>query len=536
MNFQLLNRITLLISFLFISNAFSQNDDKNNYLKFIDLANETFSDYPQKATLYLDSIPLPLNNSIKGHLAEYYELKVLINDRNNEIAKQFKNTVLALKYAELEKNYDIAGWASLEIFYNSFIVEKDSTAFKYINDAQKFYTLNNNKEGLAEVTQMHALSAMINKEYNKGNDIILKNLNSYKLIEDDAYYYMYGLFLLTTNYIDLNNLKEAHKYFTALKKLEDNPALTPLLHKVHVSTIYGSLGAFHFENKAIDSTSYYLAKSETVRAVMNDNDRRNFYNLYIDYYDYNKDYERKNNYIDSLKVFEKYVLKKTMDASLHFGDTLLDSESELRAEKVTKGYLLKGLITLAVLLILVFIWYTLKNKKSKTIINNFEKSNEEFTFLKSTHEKLKVKVHGLEDYIVEVKKEIKTISSMDNGGEQRKKIKELLKTLHLDSSVLLDKTENHLELVNEFNIEFFTRIKNEYPELSDSEVIICYYLFVGFKSKEIAAFLNSSTRAVEGKRYRISKKMNIQESDLTLVEFLQKNFKDLKENSNIENI
>ncbi|WP_405296643.1 helix-turn-helix transcriptional regulator [Algibacter sp. Ld11] len=528
MNFQFLNRFLLLIPFFFISVAFPQKNTQNKYLKFLDLADDVFAEDPIKGALYLDSIPKPLNKSIKGHLAEYYELKVLINDRNNELAKQFKNTVLALKYAELEKNYDIAGWASLEIFYNSYIKEKDTTAFKYIDDAQKFYALNSNKKGLAEVTQMHALVAMINKEYSKGNDLILKNLNSYKLIKDDAYYYMYALFLLTTNYIDLNNIAEAHKHFTSLKSLKDNPTITPLLHDVHLASIYGCFGRFHFNEKAIDSTYHYLAKSESVRAAMNDNDKRNFYNLYIDYYDHNEDYENKNNYIDSLKVFEKHVLNKTMDASLHFGDTLMSSESELRVEKEKKGYLLKWLIGLALLIILLIVLYTLKNRKTKKVINSFEKSNDEFTYLKSTHEKLKVKVHGLEDYIVEVKKEIKAISTMGNGDEQRKKIKELLKNLHLDSSMLLDKTENHLELVNEFNIDFFAKIKNDYPQLSDSEIIICYYLFVGFKSKEIAVFLNTSTRAIEGKRYRITKKMDLQKSEFTLVEFLNDLCKNLK--------
>ncbi|WP_147676430.1 helix-turn-helix transcriptional regulator [Algibacter pacificus] len=533
MCFQLLNRFLVVLLYVFTNIAFTQNNHKNEYLKFIDLAIQTSSNNPKKAELYLDSIPGPLNQSIKGYLAHYYEAKVFINDKNNELAKQFKNTVLALKYAELENNYDIAGWASLEIFYSSYIKEKDSTAYKYIASAKRYYTLCNNKKGLAEVTQMYALAAIRNKALAKGNTIILEHLDSYKLIKDDTYYYMYALFLLTTNYIDLNNLNKAHKYFNTFKTLKDNSFLESQLYEVHLSTIYGSLGRFHFHNKAIDSTSYYLSKSETVKTEMNDSDKRNFYNLYIDYYDYIKDFERKNNYIDSLKVFENHVLKKTMEASFYIGDTVLESEGDLRKEQQHKGYLIKWLIILVLLFNLLFIWYTVKHKKIKKVINNFEKNNDEFTYLKATHEKLKVKVHGLEDFILEVKKEIKAISTLGNADEQRKKIKELLKTLHLDSSTLLDKTKNHLEIVNEFNVDFFTKIKKEYPQLSDSENIICYYLFVGFKSKEIAAFLNVSIRAVEGKRYRISKKMNLQESGLSLLDFIQNNFKDCKENSNL---
>jgi len=334
--------------------------------------------------------------------------------------------------------------------------------------------------------------------------------------------------MLSSNYIDLGDIGKSHKYFNILKSLEGNPTLSKSLYQSHLATIQIGLADFYLEKKQVDSTFHYIYQSKLLKHAMNDYDLRNYFNLKINYYDLTENHEAKTQYIDSLKVFEHKMLDEIMDSSINIGDSLLNVETELRAEQEKKWHIVKWLIALAVLLILLFVLYTLNKKKTKKVINNFEKSNDEFTYLKSTHEKLKVKVHGLEDYIVEVKKEIKSISSMDSGDAQRKKIKELLKNLHLDSSLLLDKTENHLELVNEFNIDFFTQIKNEYPQLNDSEVIICYYLFVGFKSKEIAVFLNSSTRAVEGKRYRITKKMDLQKSDFTLVEYLNISFKSLK--------
>ncbi|WP_042246732.1 helix-turn-helix transcriptional regulator [Jejuia pallidilutea] len=110
--------------------------------------------------------------------------------------------------------------------------------------------------------------------------------------------------------------------------------------------------------------------------------------------------------------------------------------------------------------------------------------------------------------------------------EQKSRIKELYTNLHINSSTILDKSESHLELVNELNIDFFRKIDETYPQLNKSEVIICYYILIGFNNKEISVFLNTSIRSVESKRYRISKKINFDKERTTLVEHLHKTFKD----------
>jgi FixJ family two-component response regulator len=71
-------------------------------------------------------------------------------------------------------------------------------------------------------------------------------------------------------------------------------------------------------------------------------------------------------------------------------------------------------------------------------------------------------------------------------------------------------------------------MKLRHPQLNDSEVITAYYLFMGFKNKEIAVFLNISVRAMESRRYRISKKINLGTKQTTLVDYLKSTFKDLR--------
>ncbi|CAH8293662.1 regulatory LuxR family protein [Mariniflexile fucanivorans] len=515
--------------FLWCLSAFSQNGHEEGYLKYIDLAVNKVDDSPKIADLYLDSIPKPLKESIPGHIACYYDIRALINDRNNETSKRYQNYVLALKYAKSEKNYDIAGKASLEIFYNTYLVKKDTTAYKYLESAKKYYTLSDNKNGLLEVEQMPAYVEFYNGNYRKSNDLILQHLEAYKAVEDDAYYYMYALFMLTSNYIGLEDINKGHKYFNKLKSLNKNPSISKPLYNSHVVTIYGRLSSYYFKNKNIDSTAYYISSSGKLRHAMNDYDERNYYKLNIDYHDYLKDYNKKNSFIDSLKLFEEETLTNIMDASFQIGDSLLNSESELETVQKKRNNYIFWTIAILSALLLILLFFVIKVKKSKKIITEFEKSNDEFTYFKNNHEKLKVKVNGIESYIVEIKKELKSISNIKNTQKQQEQIIALYKNIHHNASTLLSKSENHLEIINEFNVDFFNQLSLKHPELNASETIVCYYLYKGFKSKEIAAFLNTSERAIEGKRYRISNKLNITEKGYNLVEYLTNSLLVLKQ-------
>ncbi|MGB3466540.1 MAG: triple tyrosine motif-containing protein, partial [Cyclobacteriaceae bacterium] len=66
---------------------------------------------------------------------------------------------------------------------------------------------------------------------------------------------------------------------------------------------------------------------------------------------------------------------------------------------------------------------------------------------------------------------------------------------------------------------FFKRMKDGFPQLTQSDLRICAYLHLNLTSKEIAPLLNISLRAVENHRYRLRKKLGLAASD-NLVEFL----------------
>ncbi|MBP0905757.1 hypothetical protein ACFSKN_15745 [Mariniflexile gromovii] len=507
--------------------AYSQNSGNGNYIRFIDSADNYIDDYPDKAHIFLDSIPKPTERTIKGRLADYYAIKALIHDGRNEYARLYQSYILALKYADKEKNYKVGGEASLELFANLHFAKKDSLAFKYLKKAKEYFLLDKNTNGLIEVEQMYAYIEFSNRNYEKCNELIHKYLDTYKSIEDDAYLYMFATYMLTLNYMDLNQLDEAYTYLKEFEGLKNNPTIVRYNYASFNVGLDVNFAEFYFKNKKTDSVSFYLNKSTKLRNYMSDDLVRRYFNLKTDFYKSLGDIDNAKTYLDSLAVFERKMYKNNVEASFQLSNTLLQTESELKKESDKKFW--NGALAVLLFCILFFlsILFFVHYRKHKFKLNDTINKVNNLSYLKSNNEKLTGKLLGLEEYITNLKKEVKSISTLSEVSIQKEKIKDLYKNLLHNSSTLLDKSENHLELVNELNVEFFSRIQSRYPQLNDSEVITCYYLYMDFKNKEIALFLGISVRALESKRYRISKKINLNTKETSLVEHLKETFKEI---------
>jgi DNA-binding CsgD family transcriptional regulator len=61
--------------------------------------------------------------------------------------------------------------------------------------------------------------------------------------------------------------------------------------------------------------------------------------------------------------------------------------------------------------------------------------------------------------------------------------------------------------------QFFTKIKEAYPELTSSDLRLCAYLRMNLSSKEIAPLLGISVRGVENHRYRLRKKLYLEHDE-----------------------
>lgn len=76
-------------------------------------------------------------------------------------------------------------------------------------------------------------------------------------------------------------------------------------------------------------------------------------------------------------------------------------------------------------------------------------------------------------------------------------------------------------LFDQAHENFFKRIKQSFPDLTQSDLKLCAYLKLNLSSKEIAPLLNISIRGVEIRRYRLRKRLALA-SDDNLVAFIMK--------------
>lgn len=504
-----------------ISGTTNLAQNKVEYFHFIDSAKVYVHSNSELALKFLDSIPTPPGRSIEGRLADYYFLKGMLYHKSGEQAKLFNSFIQAVKYGDLERNYDVAGQASLDLFSNTYSVKKDSTAFKFLDHARNYFSLANNENGLVEVEQMPAYMAFQDHRYEESNRLLLANLDRYKDVEDDAYYYMFALFMLTSNYIHLGDTPNSEKYFRIFKSLQSNPTIEEYNYRSYEVDLNICNSHLAVENDNFELSLAYLAEASRGKAYMELVSEKEYYTLYANTYEHMGNIEMSNIFRDSLRSFERSLLEDNISASFEIHENLLKTEEELKTEKARKQRnLLLAFSIGAVLIVLIVIFsltYARLLNKLKGLFSQLNKTS----YLNRNQERLSAKVQGLEDLIKDHKKQMKKISLTNDVEKQRNMIRELYSDLNLKSSTLLS-NEKHLEIVNDSNAEFFINLREQSPQLTELETLVCYYLFLDFKNKEIAVFLNRSVRSIESIRYRLVRKLELEKNGESLVDFLHK--------------
>lgn len=493
------------------------------YERLIDSADIYVLEDARKALQFLDSIPTPIKKFVNGRVGEYYLLQGHAYDREKNQSKVYGSYLLSLRNAEIENDYDTAGDASLELFSNLYFVKQDSTAFKYLDSAKKFYTLSGNENGLVEVSQMPAYVAFLAHEYEESNALILADLDQYKNVADDAYYYLFANFMLASNYIHLNDDANANKYLHIFRSLKTNPTIASFNYNSYEAALNICMSHLHLKRKQIDSTLKYLSNAKQLRDLFSLNSVGEYYSLYAEALELAGKNEESHLYLDSIQIYQQKLLNDNINASLEINDNLLDSEEALHEQTVKVQENENRLLLLALLLLGLLIVFVLVYKKYKTQLIKSIHQKKDYSQLQTKNEKLKVRTHELEFYITDIKNQVKQIASIGGEDLQKEKIRGLYRTINADSANLKNSEEYHLNVLKQLNEPFFLTIKKDHPDLSDTDFLVCYYLKLGFMNKEIAFFLERSLRAIESQRYRISKKMNLKSSK-DLLTYLNDNY------------
>lgn len=107
-------------------------------------------------------------------------------------------------------------------------------------------------------------------------------------------------------------------------------------------------------------------------------------------------------------------------------------------------------------------------------------------------------------------------SDKDSGKILKQVIVHIQSALHTSGS-----WDNFRKYFEQINPDFFRRLKESYPDLSEKDLKICSYLRLGLSTKEIAVLQNITFESAEISRVRLRKKLSLTRN-INLTEFITK--------------
>jgi len=198
-----------------------------------------------------------------------------------------------------------------------------------------------------------------------------------------------------------------------------------------------------------------------------------------------------------------------------------------------------------VVVVALFVFYIIKQQKLRVKAQDelYKKQNDFYIAQKALTE-LELKTIRLENSSLASKLEFKRkelINYALNIIEQQNFMASILdklieiKNINKDSEreemldgliVLIKQKMANSDKVKNFNIEaekmhkdFYQRLSDQFPDLTENDKRLATLLRLGFSSKEIAPLLNISPKSVEIIRYRLRKKINLKKGD-NLIQFI----------------
>ena len=102
----------------------------------------------------------------------------------------------------------------------------------------------------------------------------------------------------------------------------------------------------------------------------------------------------------------------------------------------------------------------------------------------------------------------------------RKELRRVLRLLQADARTDQDWEQFAIHF-DQVHGDFLKRLREQFPQLSPNDYRLCAYLRINLNTKEIAHLLNISVRGVEGSRYRLRRKLNL-DAEEHLVDFLMR--------------
>jgi tetratricopeptide (TPR) repeat protein len=438
-----------------------------------------------------------LNDYKKGSTLIFEALKIYESVNNNKGISDATSAV-GIFYFE-QKHYD----KSLEYFTNSLRIAEKSDYTKGI--ARSF----NN------IAVVHSMLGDINKSISYTKRAIELNLELKQ-------YQWLGVNYnnITEDFMDIQQYDSAFNYIKLA--IEVNTTInnryslsTSYNNQAKYNKITGNPKAFEmFSRKAIETGKSIGNKSAILESVANLQDHYSEIRQYDSAYNYRS---LQYYYRDSIQR-ENSLTRLNKLEMLH---TLEKEKQQAEMEQQRRDFIILIIIILLVSIIifaiLLLIRFRLRVRyaklKEKKLEDEIDFKNREMTTNVMSLMKKNEILSEITKRLIEVQKDL----VKDESKDAIQKI-----AIELESSTQESIWDEFELRFNQVHSDFYERLNSQFPDLTANEQKLCAFLKLNLSTKEISSITGQSNRALEMARFRLRKKLGIDNTDVNLIGFISK--------------
>lgn len=366
-------------------------------------------------------------------------------------------------------------------------------AYKYLTDALEIHRTNDFLYGIAEANSKLGKLFIAREDYPSAISYLLLAIEAGRK-RNDRVGAAESFHKIAVCHLRLNDLSQADYYLQRSTELAEEFALNKVRRDVYLTAKEVAVAKGNYR-EAVDYYDQYLAVRDSL---------------------FN---EEKSNIIANMQAQQAYEDKERELAMAQQSLGLLVAEK--KTDRLTLLALILGLFT-----ILALAWGIVQ-RKNKKLAQKQQDLDEARDHTDELHTRIQNQEKELTSYtlnfvqknelITDLKQSINTLKTKLSGAHQ----KELIAILkQLDSTLHIDKDwadfRKHFESVHP---QLIQRLNIDYPSLTKNEFRLIALLRLNLNTKEISAVLGISPDSVKTARYRLRKKLGLQNQE-ELFDFL----------------
>jgi len=532
----------------------------------LELSKEYLPEFPDRSLKYANRL-LDYSNKTENNKYKILSLNIIgnIHNQQNEIEDALKYYQYALKISENIGDKELTMNSLINVANIYYFWNNHNKTIEYYKRALELSKELEDKEATA-LTLLN-----LGNEYGEIKDFA-KALETYykslKISEElnDTLSIVYALNNIGFTFFEMGNYPRALDFYFKAQKANEE-----IGDEMGQSAALSNIGVVHLKSgNYIKALKYIIAGSKIA-------ERNNFIEFMIeDYHDLSELYNKMGDHENAYKYHCKYsglkdsIFTEKKHKQIAELQTLYETEKKEKEIEILKHsshlqkqltYVILALTGLIlIIVILIFNRFKLKNRLLKKEKQQLDLEVEKSRLESERHEAEKQLKHMENLRLQEEMKaqtEINTIKNEKLQSELDHKNREITSsTMHiLQKNKILEDISGLIENINpdgnkktrqqlseikniirqnmnmddeweKFKLhfenvhpDFFRRLLDDYPALSQNELKHCAYMRINLSTKEIAKLLHIGARGVQTSRYRLKKKMQL-DAETNLYDFL----------------